>query len=818
MKFLAKRNRIGFIFLLLSLLVVLPGAWSREIQPFRTAQPVWPQDRQTEMNLFVGFRAPLLIVYDDVQPEGSPVVIRLAASSLYRLFLNGEFIGHGPARGPHGYDRVDEWSVTGRVRPGVNYVAIEAAGYNVNSFYLLDQPAFLQAEIQFGDRIAASTGGMGAQFEAFLLDHRIQKVQRYSFQRPFVEAYRLTPQSDAWRVGGEASLQSLQCAAAPPKKLLPRGVSYPRFDLHPPVRRVSEGEMQTGLQPQQLWKDRSLVNIGPQLGGYPEDQLELVLSNELQTVASKTSTRIDQPYSWGESVSITRNAYSIFDFGLNLTGFLGAKVVCSEKTRLYLTFDEILSDEDVDWRRLGCVNAVLYELDQGEYDLEAFEPYTFRYMKAIVLEGACELKNLYLRDYVNPDSDAAHFASGDPRLNRLFEAGRQTFIQNAVDVFMDCPSRERAGWLCDSFFTARTAFDLSRDCRVEANFFENYLLPDKFAHLPEGMLPMCYPSDHYDGVFIPNWAMWFVVELEEYYQRSGDRAMIDALEPKVMRLLEYFKPFLNQDGLLEKLESWVFIEWSAANQFVQDVNYPSNMLYAAVLDAAGRLYDRRDLAEQAARIRDVIRRQSFDGEFFADNAVRKDGRLEVTRNRSEVCQYFAFFFGVADPQSHPDLWKKLCDDFGPQRKETKAHPEVHFANSFIGNVLRMEILSRSGRCQQILDESIAYLLYMADRTGTLWENDGAYASCNHGFASHVVHVLYRDVLGVRQIDPVQKIIRLRFTDLDLEWCQGRIPLPGGELSLEWRRDDQSISYRVQFPAGYRLEVENQSRRMLNRLF
>ena len=29
------------------------------------------------------------------------------------------------------------------------------------------------------------------------------------------------------------------------------------------------------------------------------------------------------------------------------------------------------------------------------------------------------------------------------------------------------------------------------------------------------MLPMCYPSDHNDGVFIPNWAMWFVVQLKD---------------------------------------------------------------------------------------------------------------------------------------------------------------------------------------------------------------------------------------------------------------------------------------------------------------
>lgn len=820
-----KQKRNSFYFLLYVLLFA--GAWvnavcSEEIQPFRSAKPVWLPGRETEMNLFVGFRANVFIINNDSHPAGQPVVVRLTASTLYRLYWNGEYVGCGPARGPHGYYRVDEWDVSSRVRPGINWVAVEVAGYNVNSYYLLDQPSFLQAAVQDGNQVIASTAGNGNQFEAFVLNQRVQKVQRYSFQRPFIEMYRLSPGYDEWRGALKdpknlpgAPVDTVEVQA---KKLLPRGVSYPHFDVHPPVQWIAEGEIAAGSPPEKLWKDRSLVNISPQFKGYPENELEEIVSNDLQAVASKNRKELNQPYEWGTPIRLNTNSYSILDFGTNLTGFIGAKVNCAEKTRLYLTFDEILTEGDVDWKRLGCVNAVLYELEKGEYALESFEPYTLRYLKAIVLEGSCEIESLYLRDYVNPDGAAAAFACSDPRLNQLFEAGRQTFAQNALDVFMDCPSRERAGWLCDSFFTSRVAFDLSRDCRVETNFFENFLLPERFAHLPEGMLPMCYPSDHNDGVFIPNWALWFVVELDEYCQRSGNREMVNALKPKVVKLFDYFKPFLNEDGLLEKLESWVFVEWSAANQFVQDVNYPSNMLYAAALDAAGRMYGMNDLCAQAEKIRDTIRKQSFDGEFFVDNAVRKDGKLEITRNRSEVCQYFAFFFGAATPTTHAKLWQVLRDEFGPNRKETKAYPEIHAANSFVGNVLRLEILSRSGRCQQILDESIAYLLYMADRTGTLWENDGAYASCDHGFASHIVHVLYRDVLGAYRIDAVKKTVQLRFSDLSLDWCEGRIPLPDGDIDLHWTKDGQKIVYRINVPAGYRLTVENTSGLKLVRSF
>jgi alpha-L-rhamnosidase len=781
----------------------LAVATSGEVPEFRTARPIWPEGRETEKNLFVGFRAVV-----DV-PAGKRVLMRVAGSTVYRAFVNGAFCGYGPARGPHGYYRQDKWDLTHRVEPGKNVVAIEVAGYNANSYYLLDQPSFLQAEIMAGDDILASTAGDGAPFEATILTERVQKVQRYSFQRPFSEVYRLRADHGRWRREPEASFATVACAVTPAKRLLARGAPYPDFSVRPVVWNVSEGTLETGHKVEKPWKDRSLTGIGPKLGGYPERELAAIPSLELQTVVTHLTTRLDRPASWTEKISLGEKSYCILDLGANLTGFVGAKVTCRKPSRLMFTFDEILTHEDVDFKRMGCVNIVDYTLGEGVYHLESFEPYTLRYLKLLVLEGACEIEGVYLREYANSDVWGAHFAASDERLNRLFAAGRSTFAQNAVDVFMDCPSRERAGWLCDSFFTARVERDLTGGSAIERNFMENFLLPARFEHLPKGMLPMCYPSDHNDGVFIPNWAMWFVLQLEEYYKRTGDFDMVKLLEPKVLGLFEYFKPFLNSDGLLEKLQSWVFIEWSKANRFVQDVNYPTNMLYAAALAAAGRMYDRSELTAQAERMRQVIRRQSFDGEFFVDNAVRKDGKLEVTKNHSEVCQYFAFFFDVATPETHAKLWRTLVEQFGPKRKDTKLFSEVHPANSFVGNMLRIELLSRAGRSQQVLDESVEFLLYMADRTGTLWENVDPSASCNHGFASHIVHTLYRDVLGVRAVDPIGKVVRLRFADSGPAWCEGRMPTPAGPVEVRWRREGTKLLYRVGVPAGYTLQVEHE---------
>ena len=127
----------------------------------------------------------------------------------------------------------------------------------------------------------------------------------------------------------------------------------------------------------------------------------------------------------------------------------------------------------------------------------------------MVLSGSVNIRDIYIRELKNPAVSQASFSACDDSLNRIFEAGRETFAQNAPDLYMDCPSRERAGWLCDSFFTARVEMDLTGNHLVEDNFLENYLLPEQFPYLPEGMIPMCYPSDHPDGVYIANWALWF---------------------------------------------------------------------------------------------------------------------------------------------------------------------------------------------------------------------------------------------------------------------------------------------------------------------
>jgi alpha-L-rhamnosidase len=764
------------------------GMASAEPVSFQSAAPSWPDTGGDDLNRRVGFRVAL-----DGLPEDA--TLRLATSGLYRATVDGKFLGHGPARAGHGHFRIDEWPLKQFAGEETRVIGIEVAASAARSYYMVKQPAFLQAEILSGGKVLATT----MDFQAIDLHPAVvRKVPRYSYQRTFTEVFRPAAGWQAWGTDAKWVGAVMKLAELPVRPLASRGVPYPEFKTVE-SKGIAAGRFEE-LMPV---PKRTYYGFHPKgFGDFPDTELE-ARPDHLMSALKTTSLKEAVP-----GTTIEPGAFHLHDFGVNLTGFIGLKLRAEKPTRLLATFDELRSGphDSVDPHRPRCVSAIQIDLPTGTHAIETFEPYTLRYLQLHALDGAVSVERSYLRELAHPHSGRATFSCPDPRFNAIFEAARQTFRQNATDILMDCPSRERAGWLCDSFFTARVESDLTGALAVERNFLENYAQPDKFPGLVAGMLPMCYPMDPYEqgsGQYIPNWAMWFVLELEEYLARTGDKKLSDRLQPKVEELMKFFTRYENPDGLLEKLDAWVFVEWSKANELVQDVNYPTNMLYAAALDSASRIYQNDDWSKKAASLRTKINEQSFDGSYYRDHAKRlPDGKLDIRPERTEVCQYYAFFFNTTTPEQRPGLWRTLVGEFGPSRRETRAHPEIFPCNQLPGNMLRMEILSRYGETARIHDEALGYWSMMAETTGTLWEHDQPQASCNHGFASHAAVVLRRDLLGLRAIDHLARTVTFAIPEHPLDHCRGSFPTADGDIVVEWQRGSEP---KLTLPKGWRAE-------------
>ena len=440
--------------------------------------------------------------------------------------------------------------------------------------------------------------------------------------------------------------------------------------------------------------------------------------------------------------TIPAHGHALYDFQRVQGGFIGVILRCETATRVYLIFDELREDPS----DLG-VGAIALDLVPGRHVFESMDPYSFRFLRVAALESPLQVESVFLREYAYPESDAATYTGDDAVLVNIFAAARQTFRTNSVDLFTDCPSRERGGYPCDAWFTARAERILTDESRVERNFLENYFLAATFSGVPEGMVPHCYPSSRLGkGNYIPNWAIWLMLQLVDYCERTGDTDIQALARPRVETLVDWFSPHINDQGLLENVPGWIFVDWSAANNYTEGVSHPTNMLYARCLEALSRLYNRPEWLDTAENMRGAVLAESWDGRWFADQSRRVNGKLRRTEPRSETCQYHAFWTGLIGKDQMGDLWTRLRDNWGPCRgtrpefgkKAPDAMdqgPELDGSGLLYGILLRFDLLRRFGERERLLTEVRDVFGPQAALTGTLWEHVSRKSSCNHGFAA-----------------------------------------------------------------------------------
>ena len=488
--------------------------------------------------------------------------------------------------------------------------------------------------------------------------------------------------------------------------------------------------------------------------------------------------------------------------------FLGIEFTCAEPVVIDLMHGDRLDSQGMlDPRNCGSNCVVRLRATAGRHCFESFEPYCVRYARVFVRKAkAIRIHRLFLRSYQFPERTVGSFSCDDGILNRIYESSRLTLRANMLDIFMDCPGRERAGWLCDSLWSGRAAQIMLGDSGVERAMLENFLHAAP-GEVRQGFFPSCYPAVRIvNDSFIPNWSLFLVLELHEYYRRTGDRAFIEQFESRIDLLLGDFAACENSEGLLENVPGHPFLDWSTSNspEFINPISTASNALYAAVLDRIAELYNRPAFAERATAIRDTLRGKSRGSLFYSDSLERGDGGTLRRRNvSSEAAQYYLFWFGVADPVPDRSLWETLVQEFGPVPDRYPSDLLVARANLFIGQYIRLELLSRYGEHARLLREMRHLFGYMIDHgPGTLWENLSDAASVCHGFASHAAVWLVRDILGLGIPDAVSKHIELSPHPCGLKWVAGSIPIEHVQASLRWSLSRDAFHLTAVIPEGY----------------
>ena len=685
---------------------------------FKNAKPVFLKGKSLETNFQAGFQCFF------TAEKTSDFVLNITASTLYRVYLNGEFIHYGPARAPHGYMRVDRIGLKPEI--GENILCVEVAGYNCPSFYTMNNPSFLQAEI-FIDGVSAFYTGRDFKGIDFAC-RREKRVLRYSYQRAFTEVWRLNDNFRLWlyKPAAHSAIEETEVKL----KFMERGFSLPDFSLYRDINSIGSGSVRHIGKCKNT--DKRFLNINSEIKGFKTEECPDNVLDDMNIEYGKPGVL---------KRTLCKNEYTLYSLGRNTTGFICSEITAAEDSVVYMVFSEQLTDGKIECglNKDDSLNIIKYDLKKGRYDLlESFECYTFRFLAIVCLEGKVSPRLLSVREYAYPISGIENPFPETKGIGEIIEAASQTFRQNTIDTFMDCPGRERGGYLCDGYFTALASKHLTGSLQCEKLFLENFLITSDFPDLPVGMLPMCYPGENIGKTAIPEWAMWFIVQLEAYGERGGETAKFKEL---VIKILDFFADYENSDGLLENLPYWNFVEWSDANNYTEGVNYPINMLYYKTLTAAYKMFGLKEFLTKSENVKSAVISQSYDGAYFHDHALRNSGGFMVVQpEKSAICQHEAFFFDLidsADPD-YRDLKSKIINEFN----KTVLPDDISPLAIFIGYNIRMLLLNKFGEFGRNLREIQDLYTDMAETTGTLWEHTSAETgSLNHALNSCVIDVI-----------------------------------------------------------------------------
>ncbi len=748
----------------------------------------------------------------------SDAVFALTGRNMYRLYINGEMVMHGPARTAHGFCRVDEVDVSPFLTEGENHLAVEVMVYgDVYDRYSNDctlESGMFIGELTVDGKVACATGV--DEWKVLRLSARAPHAQRISHSREAAEVYSLDDQYYSWTTGRADFVPAAPMDEADAPVYLTHEALQPALNEYPITQLVEYGSCF-------IEKDKPLTSLfyekhSPYYASLTERPLEDCRRTAERAFHGVSVKREDDTlYLNGEG-----DKFVLFDGGESRVGFISIEFSCDHDGIVDIVHSELLNlDGSIPYYH--DVVTRLHIRGGMAHSFITMEPCLARYIKLYFRgTGDVKLYSLSMLDYAYPDEMRSGFQCSDDNINRLYNAAKKTLILNTMDIFMDCPERERGGWLCDSLWTARAAQMMLSDTRVEKEFIENFLLTpaDGMFH---GFFPEAYPGNKpnfKEMTGITTWTFWLMCQLVEYVERTGDFAFRDEYADRVAAFVKGSYDFIGKSGLLENLP-WVFIDWSLSNsgEYQQPISTPANALYAYMLTGLGRLYGRTDWVDLGGKMRGILREAILaESELglgslttFPDSfEMGSDGKLHGRGKVSESGMATALWAGLFLPGEAPLMEDIVINRMGPAPTYV-SDPMIGKSQLFIGLCIRLDLLTRLGAYDKMYADMLAiYEPQLKEGPGTLWENQIIDTSSRcHGFTAHAGVHLMRDVLGLGFPEYGQngeKRMTIAPHICGLRWARGTVELAEGIVSVFWRYDGKRFNLQACIPAGFEADV------------
>jgi len=559
-------------------------------------------------------------------------VIEVSARSQFKLFVNGVSLLFGPCRGPKEIAYWDTLDIAPCLRAGENRILLQVFSYpehpvrEEGPYHLFgddEGPAvYLRGEL--GDR----DPGDPACWRAWP-----DRGQGFNNHQMFMMGS--TETVDTARAGENPFLQA-------------------RWDLQTtlPCAIVQERAYEPfGTRQGKVFQPRPIPLLYRKEKSFP--------GWEEQTFAPHTSARF------------------VLDAGELTTAFFRIGFRGGRGAEVALTYAESYYQKDAGGfpfkgrrdDKSGFIMGVRDELTlggSGEY--EPFRFRTFRFVE-VAVETADEALAILPRPYVEtayPLVNTKRPSFSDPKKEKLYDVAFRTLQLCAHDTFEDCPYYEQLQYACDGrleiLFTYAATDDLALPRQAIRLFGASMQ--------PFGLTQSRFPSR--DRQTIPAFALYYVLMLEDYVNRTGDTDFIRPYIPLAEQIVETFLRKRTESGMLAPQGYWDYFDWTpqwargaTPTAALAGESALQNLFFVYAARSLCRLlpkYHRADLAahyeEECRKLLTLVEERCWD----EGRGLYREGA--DTEEYTQHTQIYAVLTGLADPGRARAIMEKVLTDNG----------------------------------------------------------------------------------------------------------------------------------------------------------
>ena len=476
-----------------------------------------------------------------------------------------------------------------------------------------------------------------------------------------------------------------------------------------------------------------------------------------------------------QAVSVSKDGNEqLIDFGKETFGFINLHGLKGKgKLSVYYgeSKEEALSEDNavtVDWLQIDepVAKDSIMQLSKA-----------FRYVN-IVADGSVQYDSVSVLYEYAGIKDKGSFTCSDDEINKIYDVAKYTLHLSTREFFVDGIKRDRWIWSGDAY----------------QSYLMNYYLMDDNGTVKRTMYALRGkdPVTSHINTIMDYTFYWFL-SIYDYYLYTGDKTFIQQNYDRMQSLMQFVLDRRDKNGLLQGLPGdWIFIDWAAGLSKKGEVSF-EQLLFARSLETMGlcaTIANDKQGAETYNSLAADLRKKLFDlywnDQKHALVHSRVDGRQ--TTNVTRYANMFAIFFNYFSEKQKQEVKQSVLLNDSIQKITT---PYMRF--------YELGALCAMGEQKYVMKEIKDYWGAMLKLGATtFWEEydpskKGAehYAmygrpfgkSLCHAWGASPIYLLGKYYLGVKPTSPGYKTYTVEPALGGLQWMQGKVPTPAGDIGL-----------------------------------